>query len=89
MYRRHKEIIRGVRSDKMTEKQKELGKEGKEQPDTDKPSMFLRRGAKGGLYFFSPKNTVIYYLSGKHVKELLDGKRDFAVIHKGGKKAGQ
>ena len=64
-----------------------------QKPDSEKPSMFLRRGAKGGLYFFSPKHTTIYYMSGKHVKELLgetlvkqpDGtmkKRTFAVIHK-------
>ena len=52
-------------------------------PDSEKPSMFMRRGAKGGLYFFSPKNTTIYYMAGNHVRELLDGKRDFAVIHKG------
>ena len=54
-----------------------------------KPTMFLRRGAKGGLYFFSPKNTIIYYMAGNHVRELLDGKRDFAVIHKGASKNGQ
>jgi hypothetical protein len=63
-------------------------------PDPGKPSMFLRRGAKGGLYFFSPQNTVIYYMAGNHVRELLDGTpvkqpdgtmkpRTFAVIHKG------
>jgi len=49
--------------------------------DTEKPSMFLRVGAKGGLYFLSPKKTMIYYMSGRHVKELMDGKRDFACIH--------
>jgi hypothetical protein len=54
-----------------------------QKPDSEKPSMFLRRGAKGGLYFFSPKNTVIYYMAGNHVRDLLDRKRDFAVIHKG------
>ena len=54
-----------------------------EEKKLEKPTMFLRKGAKGGLYFFSPKNTIIYYLSGKHVRELLDSKRDFAVIHKG------
>jgi len=53
-----------------------------ESPDSDKPSMFLRRGQKGGLFFFSPKKTSIYYMSGTHVRELLDGKRDFACIHK-------
>ena len=63
-------------------------------PDSEKPSMFIRKGVKGGLYFFSPKNTVIYYVSGKHIRELLDGTpikqpdgtmrpRTFAVIHKG------
>jgi hypothetical protein len=54
-------------------------------PDSEKPSMFLRRGVKGGLYFFSPKNTIIYYMAGNHVRDLLDGKRDFAVIHRGTK----
>ena len=58
-------------------------------PDSAKPSMFLRRGAKGGLYFFSPKNTIIYYMAGNHVRDLLDGKRDFAVIHKGANKPKQ
>lgn len=55
----------------------------KQPVDTDKPTMFLRKGSKGGLYFFSPKGKTIYFLSGKHVQELLEGKRDFAVIHKG------
>ena len=50
--------------------------------DRDKPSMFLRKGAQGGLYFFSPKKTTIYYMSQKHVKELLDGQREFVCIHK-------
>lgn len=57
-------------------------------PDSEKPSMFLRKGAKGGLYFFSPKKSNIYYMSRKHVEELLSGKRDFAVIHKGTKNKG-
>lgn len=48
----------------------------------EKPSMFLRRGAHGGLYFLSPKKTTIYYMSGKHVGELLEGKRDFVCMHK-------
>jgi hypothetical protein len=56
-----------------------------QKPDSEKPSMFLRRGAKGGLYFFTPNNTAIYYMAGNHVRDLLDGKRDFAVIHKGTK----
>jgi len=50
--------------------------------DTNKPTMFLRRGALGGLYFFSPKGTTIYYMSHRHVRDLLEGKREFAVIHK-------
>lgn len=57
-------------------------------PDSEKPSMFLRKGANGGLYFFSPKKSTIYYMSGKHVEELLSGKRKFAVIHKGTKEKG-
>ena len=44
--------------------------------------MFLRRGAHGGFYFLSPKKTTIYYMSGKHVGELLEGKRDFVCMHK-------
>lgn len=51
--------------------------------ENEKPSMFLRIGAKGGVYFFSPKHTTIYYMSSSHVKELLAGKREFACIHKG------
>lgn len=53
---------------------------------SDKPTMFLRKGTKGGLFFFSPQGTTIYYMSGNHVRDLLDGKREFAVIHKGVKK---
>jgi len=53
-----------------------------ESPDAEKPSMFLRRGNKGGLFFFSPKKTSIYFMSGKHIRELLEGERDFACIHK-------
>jgi len=53
-----------------------------ESPASEKPSMFLRRGNKGGLYFFSPKKTFIYFMSGKHIRELLEGKRDFACIRK-------
>lgn len=59
-----------------------------QKPDPEKPSMFLRKGANGGLYFFSPKKTIIYYMSRKHVEELLSGKREFAVIHKGTKSEG-
>ena len=54
-----------------------------EKPDSERPSMFLRRGVKGGLYFFTPKGKAIFYMAGNHVRDLLDGKRDFAVIHKG------
>ena len=53
-----------------------------ETPDSDKPAMFLRIGKRGGLYFLSPKKTFIYYMSGTHVRELLEGQRDFACIHK-------
>jgi len=72
--------------DKQTEikhaKGKGKAKEG-EMPYPEKPSMFLRKGAKGGLYFFSPKKTTIYYMNAQHIRDLLEGKRDFAVIHKG------
>lgn len=54
----------------------------------DKPTMFLRKGARGGLYFFSPTSKAIYYLNGTHVRDLLEGKRDFAVINKGVKNNG-
>jgi hypothetical protein len=60
-----------------------------QKPDSVKPSMFLRKGVKGGLYFFSPNSTAIYYMAGNHVRDLLDGKRDFAVIHKGANKPKQ
>ena len=63
-----------------------MNEQTKVSQDSEKPSMFLRKGEKGGLYFFSPKGSVIYYMAGNHVRELLDGKRDFAVIHKGMKK---
>jgi len=53
-----------------------------ESPDSEKPAMFMRRGTKGGLYFFSPKKSSIYFMSGKHIRELLEGKREFACIHK-------
>ena len=54
-----------------------------ENKDSEKPSMFLRKGSKGGLFFFSPKKTTIYYINAQHVKDLLEGKRDFVCIHKG------
>lgn len=54
----------------------------KKTPEDEKPSMFLRKTPKGGLYFFSPNKTFIFFLSAKHVQELLDGKRKFACIHK-------
>ena len=59
-----------------------------EEKKLEKPTMFLRKGAKGGLYFFSPKGKTIFYLSGTHVRDLLEGKRDFAVIRKGDKSNG-
>ena len=68
--------------DSMEEFPDMYGKGTKDKPDISKPAMFLRVGAKGGLYFFSPKKHNIYYLNRRHVKELMEGKRDFAVIHK-------
>ena len=53
-----------------------------EKPDSVKPSIFMRRGLLGGLYFFSPKGNTIYFMSGKHIRELLNGKRDFVAISK-------
>lgn len=55
---------------------------------TQKPSMFLRKSSKEGLYFFSPKQTTIYYMSGRHVQELLAGQREFVCIYKSKVKKG-
>lgn len=50
--------------------------------DREKPSMFLIKTPKGGLYFFSPKKTAIFFMNTKHVRELLEDKREFACIYK-------
>lgn len=55
---------------------KKQGKINKE----EKPEIFLRKTERGGLYFFSPKKTVIFFMSIKHVKELLNDERDFVCI---------
>lgn len=47
-----------------------------ETPDPEKTGRFLRKEDKGGVFFFIPK-AQIYYMSGKHVEEVLSGKRDF------------
>ncbi|GAH25017.1 unnamed protein product [marine sediment metagenome] len=52
-----------------------------EKSELKKPNMFLRVGAKGGLYFFSPKGRTIYFMAANHVRDLLEGEREFAVIH--------
>lgn len=65
-----------MRTNNMNEEKK------RKEPDINKPAMFLRAGVKGGLYFFSPKKTTIFYLNRRHVEELLEGKRKSAVIHK-------
>ena len=50
--------------------------------ENEKPGMFLRRSGRGGFYFFSPKKTYIYFMSGNHVQELIEGKREFVCISK-------
>jgi len=52
-----------------------------EEPDSEGPSMLLRKSG-GWAFFLSPEKTLIYYMSVKHVREMLDGSRDFACIHK-------
>ena len=44
--------------------------------------IYLRKGQKGGLYFFSPSGKHIYYMNGQKVRDLLDGKREFVVVGK-------
>lgn len=50
--------------------------------EDEKPGMYLRKSSRGGFYFFSPKKTTIYFMSGKHVRELIEGSRDFVCISK-------
>ena len=44
--------------------------------------IYLRKGQKGGLYFFSPSGKYIYYMNGSKIRDLLDGKREFVVVGK-------
>ena len=41
--------------------------------------VFLRKTEKG-LYFFSPNGKRIYFMRLQHVKELIEGKREYVVI---------
>lgn len=50
--------------------------------ENEKPGMYLRKSDRGGFYFFNLKKTYIYFMSGKHVKELIAGERDFVCIAK-------
>ena len=44
--------------------------------------IYLRKGQKGGLYFFSPSGKHIYFMNGAKVRDLLDGRREFVVVGK-------
>ena len=44
--------------------------------------IYLRKGQRGGLYFFSPSGKYIYFFNGRKTIELLNGKRDFVVVAK-------
>jgi len=42
------------------------------------PSIFIRKGQKGGLYFFSPSGNYIFFGRSEDVKDVIDGKREWA-----------
>ena len=44
--------------------------------------IYLRKGQRGGLYFFSPSGKYIYFMNGNKVRDLLDGRKDFVVVGK-------
>ncbi len=48
----------------------------------EKPYMYMRSGKKGGLYFFSPKGGIIYFMNREHVVDLMNGVRDFVCINR-------
>jgi len=42
------------------------------------PAVFIRRGQGGGLYFFSPSGNYIFFGRSEDVKDVIDGKREWA-----------
>ena len=48
-------------------------------PEEEK-RIYLRKGQKGGLYFFSPSGKHIYFMDSRKVMELINGKYEFVVI---------
>jgi len=42
--------------------------------------VFLRRGQKGGLYFFSPSGNYIFYGRSEDVMDVIDGKKKWAMF---------
>jgi len=41
-------------------------------------AVFIRRGQNGGLYFFSPSGNFIFFGRSEDVKDVIDGKREWA-----------
>ena len=50
--------------------------------EKEEKRIYLRKGQKGGLYFFSPSGKYIYFMNGGKVRDLLDGRKDFVVVGK-------
>ena len=50
--------------------------------EKEEKRIYLRKGQKGGLYFFSPSGKFIYYMNGAKVRDLLEGRREFVVVGK-------
>jgi len=42
--------------------------------------IFIRKGQKGGLYFFSPSGNYIFYGRSEDVRAVIDGKKDWAMF---------
>lgn len=43
-------------------------------------AVFLRKGKNGGLYFFNPAGTHIYFARSKDVLDVIEGKREYAMF---------
>jgi len=41
-------------------------------------AIFIRRGQGGGLYFFSPSGNYIFFGRASDVKDVIDGKKEWA-----------
>lgn len=53
---------------------------GKDGNNNGLQPVFIRRGQKGGLYFFSPSGNYIFYGRSEDVQAVIDGKKEWAMF---------